>query len=747
MKALLVSGIYSPDIGGPATYLPKLAAALLREGHVPTVFSLAETSGKARKEEPWNRIFLNRQLKFPIRFLKGVKFLIGLIAENDVVFSNGLYEEVGIASLFRRKRMIAKVVGDPIWERFRNSTGSKITIDDFNKSRLSFRYRLQRSFFVWSLNRHTKVICPSKQLCILVVSWGVYVPVKFIPNSTSEVSVSASPKTFDLVTVSRLVSWKNIDLLIEASAKCKLRLAIAGDGPDGGKLKALAKELGADVTFLGNLQDEEVIQLLADAEIFALLSDYEGQSFALLQAMMSGVKILVSKIPGNLDTIIDGETGIVVEAKSLDSLLVALKRLRDLPNGGQELASAARRTAEKKYSDSINLPRMVTELFQQENIGLVVVDPRGVVGDIDRSAFNRQVGYLENIQAKMKPTQLNMLILSAAKQPNATHVEFEKSTISLSRISRQSRISLVYIYRAIKVLRKLDYKNIIYISGDPWESWFNSFIISKIYPTQSKIQVQVHGDFLNEDWIRLSITNKIRSQILQFTLRHSDSVRYVSQPQYETFQNIIKSEVGKSFIAPVPLNTDFSTVCLHLENRKKNFGVLSRLSEDRGLSYVLSFIEEMNKADQGFELIVGGSGPLKENFLQQAETILGGERVKYLGEIAANEIETFWAQVGVYLSFAPTESYGRSIREAAVHGIPIIAKTSSGVSSLISENKGVVIHSMDLQKITKQSIENALQLFTCTTTGEYFEFAKENSKKSVDTLTDTWLDLLGIKAL
>jgi len=52
MNVLLVSGIYSPDIGGPATYIPKLARALQKQGHNVSIFSLTEPNVQIGMKNP-----------------------------------------------------------------------------------------------------------------------------------------------------------------------------------------------------------------------------------------------------------------------------------------------------------------------------------------------------------------------------------------------------------------------------------------------------------------------------------------------------------------------------------------------------------------------------------------------------------------------------------------------------------------------------------------------------------------------
>ena len=99
MKFLLISGIYFPDIGGPATYIPRIARALIAEGHTVTTLSLTDDSNRKLPEEPWSRIFVSRNLFKPIRFIKTLKVILKSKPGTEGVYSNGLYEECGVASV------------------------------------------------------------------------------------------------------------------------------------------------------------------------------------------------------------------------------------------------------------------------------------------------------------------------------------------------------------------------------------------------------------------------------------------------------------------------------------------------------------------------------------------------------------------------------------------------------------------------------------------------------------------------
>ena len=348
MRCLLISGIYRPEIGGPATYLPTLAKALIDQSNQVEVVTLKNSSAPVQIED-WTVNYITRDQNLLLRFIKTVILIIRKAIPTESIFSNGLIQETAIVLLFIKRKSVAKVVGDPVWERARNSGLTTLSINEFNDSKLKINQRFQRWLISWSLNKFDRITCPSLELKSLIQGWGVTKPIEFIPNGVDLVPSSAENKDFDLISVCRLVSWKNLDELVIANAKAKTKLAIAGSGPEESKLKALALSTSSDVTFLGQLDEQDVIKALQKSKIFALLSEYEGLSFSLLQAMACGLPSIVSNAKGNTDVITNNSEGIVVDLNTQNNITNAIQQLLAEPEKIKSFGLAASRKVESDY--------------------------------------------------------------------------------------------------------------------------------------------------------------------------------------------------------------------------------------------------------------------------------------------------------------------------------------------------------------------------------------------------------------
>jgi glycosyltransferase involved in cell wall biosynthesis len=111
MRLLLITGIFPPDIGGPATYVPQLARALAQRGHQITVLTLSDRLDHDDRSYPFAVVRLPRHLRKPLRWLRTIYQTTCLGRQVDVLFANGLMLEAVLAN--RLQTAGAKVVG--IW--------------------------------------------------------------------------------------------------------------------------------------------------------------------------------------------------------------------------------------------------------------------------------------------------------------------------------------------------------------------------------------------------------------------------------------------------------------------------------------------------------------------------------------------------------------------------------------------------------------------------------------------------------
>jgi len=157
------------------------------------------------------------------------------------------------------------------------------------------------------------------------------------------------------VTLARLWPQKQLKDLIWAMdlLSCKydhVHLVLAGEGPELQRLQQFAHEarVADRVHFVGHLPDPS--SLLQAADVFCLVSQYEGQSNALMEAMRWRVPVVVSDIPGNRDLIPDETMGLICAVGDRMAIARQIGRVLDDPVGAGERAAQAAERLETHFS-------------------------------------------------------------------------------------------------------------------------------------------------------------------------------------------------------------------------------------------------------------------------------------------------------------------------------------------------------------------------------------------------------------
>ena len=159
----------------------------------------------------------------------------------------------------------------------------------------------------------------------------------------------------EIVSVGRLAEPKDFSTLIAAMARLApgtARLRVFGDGPLRQSLETQIADLAVagTVELAGEVPD--VRPHLADSDVFVLSSRSEGMPLSVLEAMAAELPVVASAVGGLNEVVVDGETGLLVEAGNVDSLAQALERLVGEPELRERLGRLGRQRAEQEYSQS-----------------------------------------------------------------------------------------------------------------------------------------------------------------------------------------------------------------------------------------------------------------------------------------------------------------------------------------------------------------------------------------------------------
>lgn len=198
-----------------------------------------------------------------------------------------------------------------------------------------------------------------------------FAPLDAAARAAARAELGLPAEALVVVGVSRLVPRKGFDVLIDAVGKLQgelpsLVLALGGEGRDRRRLEERARRGRAPVRFLGRVPDDVLPRLYGAADVFAMPCrnrwaglEQEGFGIVYLEAAAAGVPQVAGRSGGSHEAVVDGETGIVLDASAGAGALVhALKRLLADPVLRRRMGEAARRRAEDLFDYDVLAPRL-----------------------------------------------------------------------------------------------------------------------------------------------------------------------------------------------------------------------------------------------------------------------------------------------------------------------------------------------------------------------------------------------------
>ena len=372
MKVVVVSGIWPPDVGGPASHAPALAAALLEAGHGVEVVTTADGEPEAR---PYPVRWVSRSRPAPLRHLAVTSAVAQAARRADRVYATSMVRRAALGAALARRPLVVKLVSDEAFERAARSGRFGGTLEEFQRLRGGPRVRLLRATRNTALRRATRVVVPSAYLRDLAVAWGVPPErLEVVPNPApplpalpgrDEARARLGLNGFTLAAAGRLTRQKALEDALDAVARTHdVSLVVAGDGPERSALerRATALELEQRVRFAGALSRDEVLTLFRAADAALLTSSWENLPHSVVEALAVGTPVLATRVGGVPEVVRDGENGLLVPAGDVDAIAGAIGRLA--ADGELRAALASRAPASVAELDEARVLERIDRLIE-----------------------------------------------------------------------------------------------------------------------------------------------------------------------------------------------------------------------------------------------------------------------------------------------------------------------------------------------------------------------------------------------
>ncbi len=344
-RLLLVTPDFSPNVGGVARYLERLAEYF--SNRIQVITSAPQTASF-----PFSVIHENLLFRsvWP-RWLKTVFLLIRRRHDYDIVLISHLIPfgtAALVATWITHKPYVVIVHGMDV--RLTRATGVKRGL-------------------AWLILKQARVVVANSRALAneIAETFHTSLPIVAYPclseNNLEQIDTPHSKEhPFTLLTVSRLIERKGHTQVLTALSKLKQSgmltefvYHVVGSGPMEATLKEMVTELRlSEIQFHGTLSDEELNRYYQEVDVFVMpvqndVVDKEGFGFVFLEAAAHGVPSISTQIPGVDEAILDGHTGMLIDPQQNDALMNAILRLSRDPQERTRLGTQARQRAQQEF--------------------------------------------------------------------------------------------------------------------------------------------------------------------------------------------------------------------------------------------------------------------------------------------------------------------------------------------------------------------------------------------------------------
>jgi glycosyltransferase involved in cell wall biosynthesis len=349
VNVLVATGMWPPDVGGPASHAPEVCEYLLRQGHRVEAVTMAD---RAPAPERYPVHWASRRTPLVWRQLVAAQLVARLARKADVVYTTGMIGRSSLGAALARRPTVLKLTSDPVFERSLRWRLFGADLGAFQDAR-GFRIGVLRRARDLALAHASRVIIPSDALRELALGWGLPpAKVVVIPNPVSPPELGEREELRrrhglegrTLVFAGRMVPQKAIPVALEAVVRNPdVSLVLAGEGPYLERLQKLARSMPLDgrARFLGPQPRQAVFELLRAADAALLSSSWENFPHMVVEALSVGTPVLATEVGGVTEILRDGENGLLVPMNDPEALAGAIRRYFDDEALQERLRAAA----------------------------------------------------------------------------------------------------------------------------------------------------------------------------------------------------------------------------------------------------------------------------------------------------------------------------------------------------------------------------------------------------------------------
>lgn len=513
-------------------------------------------------------------------------------------------------------------------------------------------------------------------------------------NKRQELGIKEGDKI--IVHVANLKPVKGHVYLFEALAQVvqdfpHVKLLLIGKDELGGSLQRLAQELkiADNVVFLGRRTD--VAELLSLADFCILPSLSEGMSNAILEYMVAGKAVIATAVGGNMELVVPGETGQIVEKGNVSQLARSIMEFLINPALARTMGERGLARAKEFFS----LQKMVKEyeylldhlLPVQKNI-LHLISSGGFFGAervllsiaecFGKNGFNVCVGALQDernphleVVAEAQKKGLPTFVLESRGR-------FDLGTIfSLRRYIKENNVSILHTHNYKSDLTGLAAAK---LSGIPIVATAHGF-------TDMDRRV---GAYETLDRMALKM---FFHKVVLMTDKMLENIPSHKKKVIPNGINTEKFSGNKALRGAVRQKWGLSDEIV--------IGTVGRLSVEKNQALLIAAFKDLPHAHRRFKLMIVGDGPQMKALKDLAAGYGLAEKIIFTGLV--RDTSSVYAAFDIFVLSSLTEGVPLTILEAMASGVPIVSTAVGAIPGMVKDDKtGYLVPSGDTVALTEK---------------------------------------------
>lgn len=247
--------------------------------------------------------------------------------------------------------------------------------------------------------------------------------------------------------------------------------------------------------------------------------------------------------------------------------------------------------------------------------------------------------------------------------------------LAIFRLGNPSRIGIVFTLRTIFMLRKIRSKNTLLVAGDLGASLITISVAKILFP-KLRTQLTFHGALPDGKGLVKKAQAYFQRKLVKFSADRATKIRVVSNHLAHYITREYALDESRIFVSPISVSRAITPQTSLRKFHK--VGIVGRLHPERGVDEALDILDYLIEIFPNLSVSVAGNGPEFPKVLNWSQGFGSKPSIQILGNLDAEGVKLLFSEITVLLSCAEREGYGMTIREAALSGVHVVARSNYG---------------------------------------------------------------------